>query len=181
MRHQQRDVEVATAQTRPPRRNANFPKAPSAAQHYCSPPSFNGKHVMTTFAVAAPPPITQSPRRSTLPTPDTLVRPRPTPPATVRNEDRSTLAARPSIAPAHTEAAPSPNAFLARVDAMGSLILEGRQVTWAIEQGKSAAEIASRYGIRQGSAAYEALEEKVERRRGAIGDGRGAQSAHAQG
>ncbi len=117
---------------------------------------------MTTFAVAAPAPITDAPRRSTPATPTIGDHSRRPPPETVRNEARSTQAARPSIHPAHTETAQGANAFLARMDEMGRVILEGREVSWAIEQGLSAPDIASRYGIRQGSDAYRTLEHRVE-------------------
>lgn len=101
---------------------------------------------MTTFAVAAPTPITPSPRRSTPQVRGSAPTDQPRP-ETVRNEDRSTQA---------------PNAFLARLDELGMAIIERPQVTSAIEQGNSAPAIASKYGIRQGSEAYRVLESRIE-------------------
>ncbi len=96
---------------------------------------------MTTFFVAAPPPIARSQRSSTPPSSGITPQSRNTPPATVGN---------------------APNAFLARLDELAKVVLEGQQVAWAIQQGKSAPEIASRYGIRQGSEASRTLEHRVE-------------------
>ena len=108
---------------------------------------------MTTFAVAAPPPIASSPRPTTAPTRNTTTQPSATSPDTVRN---------------------APNAFMAKLDALARVTLDGPRVAWAIQEGQSAPDIASRYGIRQGSDAFKMLESRVEARRlAAIGDGLG--------
>ena len=99
---------------------------------------------MTTFAVAAPPPIAPSQRPATPTSQNTTQESRHVSPETVSN---------------------APNAFLARLDELAKENLEGPQVGGAIEQGRSAPEIASRYGIRQGSDAYKTLESRVEARR----------------
>ncbi len=124
---------------------------------------------MTTFAVAAPPPITHSPHP---PTPESQDTPSPAiSPTSISNQDRSTQVAPPE----RTATAHAPNAFLAKMDEMGKGILNKPQVTWAIGQGMSAREIAARYGIWRGGDAYKALENRVEARRlDAVGDGLGA-------
>ena len=155
------------------RRNEMFPKAIRTGQRYFSRPSSNVKHVMTTF-VAAPTPITSSQHPSTPPSQSNATQPRPISPTTVSNEPRSTQSAQTANNRAYTVASDTPNPFIARMDELAHLILEGPQVTWAIEQGMSATEIASWCGIRQGSDAYQTLEFRVEARRfGAVGDGLG--------
>lgn len=99
---------------------------------------------MTTFAVAAPTPIASSPRPTTAPTRNTTTQPSATSPDTVRN---------------------APNAFMAKLDALARVTLDGPRVAWAIQEGQSAPDIASRYGIRQGSDAYTMLVGRVESRR----------------
>ncbi len=124
---------------------------------------------MTTFAVAAPPPITHSPRH---PTPESQDTPSPAiSPTSISNQDRSTQVVPPErIATAH-----APNAFLAKMDEMGKGILNEPRVAWAIGQGMSAREIAGKYGIWQGGDAYKALANRVEARHlDAVGGGLGA-------
>ncbi|WP_313456981.1 hypothetical protein [Stenotrophomonas sp.] len=118
---------------------------------------------MTTFAAAAPTPITSSLHHSTTPSRGSVPSGH-IGPVTVHNESRSTQASPTSSEPAHTEAAREPNAFLTRMDELAQVILDGPQVAWAIEQGMSSTEIASWCGIRQGSDAYRMLESRVEAR-----------------
>lgn len=130
---------------------------------------------MTTFTVAAPTPIASSVRPFTPQTQRTTTPSRGVSPTTVGNSNGAMQGAQPSTDTARTETSHEPNAFLTRMDELAQVILDGPQVTWAIEQGMSAAEIAGKYGIRQGGDAFTALKSRVEARRlGAAGDGLGA-------
>ena len=88
-----------------------------------------------------------------------------TSPETVQNGERPTQPVQTSNARIHIQTARAPNEFLAELNRLERMALDGPRVAWAIDDGGSAPEIASRHGIRQSSDAYRTLVCRVENRR----------------